>query len=47
MRPGIFSDVVRGEHGATRVTYAVIFGGVEAAVGVKIIGRSVKISVPR
>ncbi|TVT98703.1 hypothetical protein EJB05_55974 [Eragrostis curvula] len=42
MRPGIFSDLVRGKHGVTRVTYAVIFGAVEAVVAIKIISRSVK-----
>ncbi|TVU35625.1 hypothetical protein EJB05_17525 [Eragrostis curvula] len=42
MRPGIFSDLVRGKHGVTRVTYAVIFGAVEAVVAIKISSRSVK-----
>lgn len=41
MRPGIFSDVVPGMHGATRVTYAVINHAVEAVVSVVIIDRSV------
>ncbi|TVT98701.1 hypothetical protein EJB05_55972 [Eragrostis curvula] len=42
MRPGIFSDLVCGMHGLTKVTYAVISEGVEAVVGIDIIGRSTK-----
>lgn len=42
MRPGIFSDLVHGMHGITKVTYAVIYDAVEAVVGIDIIGRSAK-----
>lgn len=39
---GIFSDLVHGMHGITKVTYAVIYDAVEAVVGIDIIGRSAK-----
>lgn len=39
---GIFSDLIQGMHGKTKVTYAVIDDAAEAVVGIEIIGRSTK-----
>ncbi|CAO2204290.1 unnamed protein product [Urochloa humidicola] len=41
-RPGIFTDLVHGRDGVTKVTYAVIDNAVEAVVCIGITGRSVK-----